>query len=401
MLGRLLARSVFLDLVKVTLLALVAISALFMAGGTMYETVRHGVDPRRVILIMPLMIPPTIPFTLPTCVLFACTVVYGRMSANVEITALKAGGIHVRAVLWPALWLGIGSAAMGVVLADRFIPACNRLTAQIILSDIQANIFAYLRRYGSIVDSEFPYEVYVRGIRGDRLIRPIIKHRNEKGDYDLVAEAIDASLTVEPNSSYDDGPVVAVCLRDGTARARDGSTFYFRERIERMPIPRTSAGDGPRLELMTFDGCRSSAQARRDESAIGQLRLATLAFVSAGAGDLPEIGRLLEKRWLDELRMARCAREAETEVHLRLVQATAAIPFVLLGCPVSILFPRRDFLHAFFACFLPIITVFYPCILLTYNFSKEGIGAPGMSLWAPVALAMIASAPLLRRVIRF
>jgi lipopolysaccharide export LptBFGC system permease protein LptF len=398
----LLARTVFAELIKVTALALCGASAVLMAGGAMYEALRHGVDPWRVLAVMPLLIPPTLPFTLPTCVLFACTVVYTRMSANVEITALKASGVHAAAVLWPAVWISAGACALGIILADRFIPACNRLASDIMLADCRGNIYAYLRRYGSIVDSDLPYEVYVRDVRGDRLIRPIIKHRTHQGTYDLVAEAAEATLDIErPKGGDHSELVVAVRLHDGVARVRDGSTVYFRERVERMPVPQSSIGNVPRLANLSLHGCRIVAGAKLNESAKTSIQLAWTGLARVVGGELSTLCTDLRRADREVDRAMRVARQAESEIHLRLVQAAAAIPFVLLGCPASILFHRRDFLHSFFACFLPIITVFYPLLLLTCNFAKEGIGNPGWSVWLPVVLAMCATPPLLWRVIRY
>ena len=55
--------------------------------------------------------------------------------------------------------------------------------------------------------------------------------------------------------------------------------------------------------------------------------------------------------------------------------------FVLLGAPVGIIFARRDFLSAFITCFLPIIVLYYPLLLLGVNMGKENVLSPMYTLW--------------------
>ena len=56
--------------------------------------------------------------------------------------------------------------------------------------------------------------------------------------------------------------------------------------------------------------------------------------------------------------------EYETEKQIRVAQSFGSLFFVLLGAPVGILFAKRDFLSAFISCFVPIILLYYPLMLL-------------------------------------
>ena len=51
------------------------------------------------------MIPSTLPYTIPVSLLFAVTVVYGRIACDNEIIAIKSAGLSVMTVLWPTLFL--------------------------------------------------------------------------------------------------------------------------------------------------------------------------------------------------------------------------------------------------------------------------------------------------------
>ena len=74
----------------------------------------------------------------------------------------------------------------------------------------------------------------------------------------------------------------------------------------------------------------------------------------------------------------RKCNELETEWQLRISMAVGSLLFVFLGAPVGILFAKRDFLSAFMTCFLPIIGLYYPLMLVGTNLSKEGLLAPDL-----------------------
>lgn len=84
----------------------------------------------------------------------------------------------------------------------------------------------------------------------------------------------------------------------------------------------------------------------------------------------------------DQSDWIRRCNELETERQLRFSMAAGSLLFVLLGGPVGILFARRDFLSAFMTCFLPIIGLYYPLMLVGTNLSKEGLCLPLCPAWA-------------------
>lgn len=389
------------DLIKTTVLALIGVSSVLTLGGAMLEATRQGLNPVSVLALMPYLIPPTLPYTMPACILFACTVVYGRMSSMLEITALKAGGIHVMRILWPAILLSILASAFGIYLGDQFIPTCNRWVREIVLSDIQSTIYTYLKQTGSLPpDPDFPYEIYVDNVRGDRLINPIFKHRTPSGNYDLVTTASEATLHVLPSPDEDSDSMI-VELRLINAISSSKGTLHLRDTTQVMPVPRSAKNADEKIETLSFRGCIQRAEERLNKARQLDMEMATLATTGLLSGN-PEIAAKTTLWNRNQAkRFRRKAREARAELHLRIAQAVVAIPFVLLGCPIGILYQRRDFLQTFFVCFLPIITIYYPMMILCFNIFKEGAGPLVLSLWGPTFLMCVFSIPFLRRVIRF
>lgn len=392
--GTLIQRRIFFDLLKTTILCLIGVSTLLVLVVAMIQVSRNGLDPLAVLMILPFLLAPLLTYTVPTCLLFACTVVYSGMSRNNEIIALKASGIHASRMFSPVLVLAILAGGCSVYLADSVIPRCNRAFRQALVSDMQATIYAYIRQRGELVQDGLPYELYVRAVSGEYLIDPIIKHRTEDGRYDMIAQASKAILDVVQVPG--EPPAAQIRLFDGIIVTDVENAVHFRDRTELMPLPDLFKQDTLKLEAMTFSQCWEKAELYRVQAEIADFERKCLA---EGVSD-PEALAKRETLDQDVVRFQRKAREMDAEVQVRIAQATASLPFILLGCPISILFRRRDFLQAFFICYLPIIVGFYPAMILAYNVVKEGSTGHQWLIWAPAVMLSLLSLPFLRHVVR-
>src|SRR5947199_2990568 len=116
-----LQRQIFADLVRIFLLALVTLTSLFLLAGLIAEATQRGLAPSQVLTVIPLLIPNTLPYTIPATVLFATCVVYGRLSHDNEVTAVKAAGVHLGRLVAPSVVLGLLMAGGTCALYYDFI----------------------------------------------------------------------------------------------------------------------------------------------------------------------------------------------------------------------------------------------------------------------------------------
>lgn len=399
----LIGRLVLFDLLKITLLTLVALSGLFVMAGAMIEADKFGLEPTRVAALIPLLIPPTLPYTLPTSVLFACTFVYGRLSSHQEILALKAGGVHVIHVMIPALLVGAACSAVGMYLTDRFIPECQNRMHEQVMEDIEGHVFAYLRQTGMIVDPTIPYEIYVKDVRDDRLIQAVFKQRGEGGRYDLVAMAEEATLNVVP-AGYSQAahhpaePMIEIRLLNSVAKSRTAQG-HMQNQVYQMPLPAQLRGEG-KSKTLTLTQCAANSKDYLRKESEADFYIASSGLMNTLNGELVPFCQVLPINRAYADRQASKATEMWLEIHTRLSHSTAALLFACLGCPIGILFQRKDFLQTFFVCFLPIITVFYPSLILAQNVVKEGYAPPSYTTWAPTLVMFVVGLVLIRRVLR-
>ena len=87
------------------LLTMTAIFVLFMVAAQARDI---GLSPNDIIHLVPYVIPSTLPYTIPVSLLFAATVVYGRLAGDNEIIAIKTAGLSVWTVLIPILTMAGG-----------------------------------------------------------------------------------------------------------------------------------------------------------------------------------------------------------------------------------------------------------------------------------------------------
>ena len=131
-------------------------------------------------MAIPLIIPNTLPFTIPATTLFATCVVYGRMSADNEVLVLRAAGVNIYHLLWPALILGIGTTAATAALYYDPIPRSQQMLRDQLLKDGEDIIYGMIKREGGLRQTNLDFVLFVRDVQGRDLIDVVVKKQAAK-----------------------------------------------------------------------------------------------------------------------------------------------------------------------------------------------------------------------------
>lgn len=389
------------QVILVTLLALVAVTGLLVVLGAVFEAGKSGLGPMNVLILTPYIVAPALPYTLPSCLLLGVTYVLGTMAGSNEIVAVKAGGINVVRLIRPVLLLALLISLGCVVLSDRVIPWAQRKLKVTLLGDIEATLYGYLKQKSCISGPGFPYELYVRGIDDTRLIQPIIKHRKADGSgYDMVLQAREASMRVEPAANVPGEMEIVIRLVDGVLSTQPGNAAYFRDRTERMPIPGLLQRDRTAVADQTFAGLDEQSRQFEREGLRDRFDGAAIIATAALVGDAVTAAHMAETFDAKVKHSEFMAYRARSEKQQRIARSMAGLPFVLLGAPLAIAYRRREVLQTFFVCFLPIITLYYPSVILAGNMIRSAQSELWGLLWIPSILMALAAIPFLRQVIR-
>lgn len=148
----LLSRNIFREMLGGTLLgALLFTFVLFLQSlGRLFELiVRSSASAETVTRLFLLVLPPALPFTVPIGMLAGILVGLGRMSADGEITAMRAAGIPSARVVRPIAVLAVLAMAVTAAASLWLTPwsiresyrIINRLMAEQLTAEIQPRVF--------------------------------------------------------------------------------------------------------------------------------------------------------------------------------------------------------------------------------------------------------------------
>jgi lipopolysaccharide export system permease protein len=395
--GNILQRLILRELSKVFFLSLVGITGILLMAGIIAEASQQGLSPAQVLEIIPLLIPSTLPYTIPATTLFATSVVYGRLAADNEILAIKAAGINMSMVIWPGVLLGVLMSALTMGLYYRIIPYTHGLMRSMFLNDVEDALYAVLRKDHAINQPRLTYAMWVRQVQDRKLLYALFKRRDANGKYDVIAWAREAELRVDMNNKQ-----ILLHMRNGLVLSDRSDNGAFVNHTWEVPLPPNFGNDRPlRPRDMTWQQLlahrRDMLRVIQETKAEIALSIARIATTQAPA-DLPahlENLRTRLRHFSSEL------WGTETELYMRPALSVGCLCFILVGCPVGIWFSRSDYLSAFITCFLPIVFVYYPLMLCATNFAKEGkLHAALTSFLADIIVAVV-GLELFRRLLKY
>jgi lipopolysaccharide export system permease protein len=390
-LGSSLNRMIFWELVRVFLMSLGTLTGLFLIVLVVQQASILGLSLSQIVRAVPLLIPSMLPLTIPATTLFASCVVYGRLSHDNEIVALKAAGVHLFGIVKPTLLLGVLTTVLAASLYHTTIPTTQKQFYEEVLSDPEEVLYNMLRRDRCLRHPSLPYVMYVRDVQGKRLIDVVIKRRVKAKDpktgaevftgYGVVARAREAQLHVDTSTNLVSIDSDRFVLFDRNASGSTASTGPFE-----MPLPDSVSGKDARQKMstLTWDDLPPAierAAAERDELIRLQEdrreeieRMTDPNFRSLAFNELAGYKYQIEGK-------TRQLRNLRAEIHYRPALAVSCLVFALIGCPVGIWANRADYLSTFLICFLPTLLVYYPLLLVGTDFGKNGRLPMAVGCW--------------------
>jgi len=360
--------------------------------GVYREVTESGLGPKQALQILPYVVPSLLPFTIPACLLLTVCVVYGRMAGDQEITAAKAAGINVLSLLWPSFLLGGALSICSLLLADQIIPWAVTNIQKTITQAMEEILLDMLRTRHQVVDKERGISITVMRVDGKKLITPTI-HYAPRDQKPITLQAQEATLEFD----LDQKRVILHLVRGHIDIPGERRIWVTEEHYpfplpydNKKPKPRHQSVGEIRDQLDETTTMMAEMCDERDMESIVALTLGTFERLSQHD---------LRQHDLVQIDSRNTLLKLQTEVHSRFALACSCFFFAFLGAPFAVLQARAQFLTSFFLCFMPILVVYYPIILLTMNLAKNG-SAPAMALWGGNTVIFSVAMYFLRRVIR-
>jgi lipopolysaccharide export LptBFGC system permease protein LptF len=143
-----LQRYIFRELLKVFLLATLALTLMLSLGSILRPVQEYGVGPRQVLHLMGYFLPITLTFVLPIAALFAASLVYGRFAGDNELDACRASGISLLTLIYPGLALAVVVAIANLILSFQVVPVFVHRAQKAIKADAKQILFRNIERKG-------------------------------------------------------------------------------------------------------------------------------------------------------------------------------------------------------------------------------------------------------------
>jgi lipopolysaccharide export LptBFGC system permease protein LptF len=139
---------IFKDLVRVFLMTSGALAGIMSFGGLLRPLTRQGLNIEQVGKVLAYFGPAMTTYSFPIAALFATTMIYGRLSADNELTACRAGGISLvsLSVAGPALVLGLIVAMISLLFLCFVVPACTLCVEKVLYSNFAQLVANHIER---------------------------------------------------------------------------------------------------------------------------------------------------------------------------------------------------------------------------------------------------------------
>jgi lipopolysaccharide export system permease protein len=366
--------------------------------------------PASVILeVMAFSIPHIIALTLPMAVLVSVLYAFSQMTADNEVTALKASGVNLLRLQFS---LVIAAAVLGAFMLyfnDRILPETNH-QLKVLLMDINRKSPTLQLKEQVINDiqtSDMQTRYFLQAAhidaRTNKLRDVVIYDLSLPGrDRTVYADSGRMAFNREQTNLF-------LTLYDGSMHeVREGEPQNFQRLFFKQQLLLV-AGIGNVLQRTAEDEYRSDremslamlkAAVDSSEASLTQLRrearkfgeLAVDQVMAAGSTEGTALHAASEVRMLTARAQAeqRRSNEYRVEYHKKFAIPFACIVFVLIGAPLAVRFPRGG-PGMVIAISLLIFGIYYMSLIGGESLGDKGQIKPFWGPWAPNALFLLLS----------
>ena len=393
---RLLPRYALFELLKVFGVTVTSLTTLMMLVGVAKEAVDQGLGLIHVLRMLPYFLPNALLFALPGSTLFAVSIVYGRMSSANEVVAIKSLGINPMTLIWPALALAFLLSLASVWLNDVAVSWGFTNVQRVAIEAIDDIAYGMLQTQKMFSSKSF--SINVRRVDGRRLIKPVITIASSGTTPPLTITAQEAELRCETEQ----GALVISC-HQGIVQAQGQTSYRFDDEDREIPLYDASGKEDTRHHPAHVAMKDVPGEIKRQQTLINDTRrdMSARAAYALVSGDFFALAQphWEEERLNLEFLQGQLSR-FYTEPPRHWANGFSCLFFVLIGAPMAIRLRNSDVFTSFFACFLPILLVYYPLLIYGVDKAKDGV-LPPYCVWMGNVILALSGAWLMRRVIRF
>jgi LPS export ABC transporter permease LptG/LPS export ABC transporter permease LptF len=303
--------------------------------------------------------------TIPIGVLFAILVAFGRLSADMEIVAMKACGVSPLRLLWPVMSFGVVmAAATGYLMIDS-VPKTNYAFKSLVFDIVrtQASVGVKERIFN---DTFGNFVIYVDEIAPDQVaLRNVFVSDERKAEEQRFITAKEGRLLSDEVNRR-----VTLRLLDGSIHETSPTALQKYREVRFRLYDITLVLENPLVK-------QGGAPKGDREMSLADLQKTVQEFTTSKGNANPYL----------------------VEIHKKFAIPVACLVFSVLGVPLGIRAHRGGRWGAFVAA-LPILLFYYVGLTLGENVGDTGRVAPWLAMWGPNIVVGAVAVYLLRATLR-
>ncbi|MCK5012466.1 MAG: LPS export ABC transporter permease LptF [Candidatus Omnitrophica bacterium] len=331
-------------------MALVVLTCVFLLGNLIQLTnlvINKGVSLTTVGRAFLLMIPVFLGYTIPIACLISVITAFSRFSADNEIIALRASGIHLGRLLIPLIILGFIASLFLVVLNERIIPYAHHEQRRV-LKNLGAENPTAMLEAGMFIHAFENQIIFIHKINGNQMYNITIYQPQPDGPTRTII-AKRGEFTPVPG-----GNQIKLKLIDGTSdepNLENPENFYklnFKNYFMTLDLSKNKKKIEKKPQSMTFK----------------ELKTETAK---------------LERLFVDTIHL-------RTEYFRKITWSFSPLIFILIGFPLAVITNRRE-RSANIVLAILCFAFYYLISIGCEALSKKGILPPALIMWAPNMIA--------------
>lgn len=312
-------------------------------------------------------LPSAFGFSIPVSIITSALLTFGKLSANGEITAMKACGIRMLQIMRQPILLATLMGVICLYLNAELIPTSYHMRREA-LRQLGVESPLQLIEEGRPI-RDFPGVTFYIGSKHDNEIEDVLIYQSQAGKPGRTIRARHGTVTATADKTG-----LLVDLYDVRI-----DPFY-----DDRPGPGTASHFPYVIDLSRF-GNTSDGKGVKKKSDMTMLEL--LDTRSTLRQNYPE---------LDESALAQQDMSLQVEFHKRIVLAVACLAFVLLGAPLATKTHRQETTIGI-GISLALIFLFYLFLIVAESLIKYPWTQPYLIVWVPAVLSIGLGAILIKR----
>ncbi len=369
--------------VLVSLLMTVAVFTFVLLLGNVLKEVLSLLVSQRVGLgtvatAVGLLIPYVLVFALPMGMLTATLLTFGRLSADHELTAIRASGISLMALISPVLLLSVLLSLACAAVNMHFAPRCRVAYKELIYRSAMANVESLMQEKVHITQFP-PFVISFDKVQGSQLTGIWLYQMDDAGTNLLsTTHATSGSFNVDQTNK-----TIHLVLKEGwrigAVEGEEKTPFYTGEWSVDL-VWQEKARRPPSLSEATFLELREK-------------RARLFGFTARPAGNTPAAET---KAALSKELFRRFLSQIDVQMQAQLAFSFACIGFTLIGIPLGIRAHRRE-TSVGIAIALILVLVYYSFLILGQSLDNKPQYYPWLIVWIPNLIFQVAGLLMLRK----